>query len=107
MTYKSYKRQVERALKQSKKNSLSTIGMFVEAEAKVRCPVKSGTLRGSISNKTFNGKVVVGTNTEYAPHVELGTSKQSAKPYLTPSVEENKTAIVNIVKEQYKKMRFD
>lgn len=37
--------------------------------------------------------VYVGTNVEYAPYVELGTSKQSAKPYLRPAVEQNRRKI--------------
>lgn len=31
--------------------------------------------------------VYIGTNVEYAPHLELGTVKMNAKPYLRPAIE--------------------
>lgn len=37
--------------------------------------------------------VYIGTNVEYAPYVELGTSKMSAKPYLRPAVEQSREKI--------------
>ncbi len=48
--------------------------------------------------KTNNDKnsVVIGTNVEYAPFVELGTSKQAAQPYLNPALEANKGNIKKI-----------
>lgn len=33
--------------------------------------------------------VIVGTNVEYAPHVELGTVKMTARPYLHPAIEDH------------------
>lgn len=32
--------------------------------------------------------VYIGTNVEYAPHVELGTVRMNAKPYLRPAIED-------------------
>jgi len=32
-------------------------------------------------------KAVIGTNVEYAPYIELGTSKMAAQPYLVPALE--------------------
>ena len=37
--------------------------------------------------------VYVGTNVEYAPYIELGTSKMSARPYLRPAFENNRDKI--------------
>lgn len=37
--------------------------------------------------------VYIGTNVEYAPFIELGTSKMGAKPYLRPAVEQSKDKI--------------
>lgn len=37
--------------------------------------------------------VYVGTNVEYAPYVELGTSKQEAQPYLKPAAADSKNAL--------------
>lgn len=33
--------------------------------------------------------VIVGTNVEYAPHIELGTVKMAARPYLHPAIEDH------------------
>jgi HK97 gp10 family phage protein len=79
--------------------ALTQIGLYVEGEAKLRCPVDTGNLRGSIDNKVIESdlSVIVGTNVEYALNVEKGTRRQRAKPYLTPAVEENINNIRTIV----------
>lgn len=63
------------AIESGIKNGLTGIGMTMERYAIEKCPVDTGNLRRSI---TFaideNAKMVTcGTNTEYAPYVELGT----------------------------------
>jgi len=63
----------------------------VDRAAKQLCPVDRGRLRSSITNEIGQdgqGLVVtIGTNVEYAPYVELGTSKMAAQPYLLPALE--------------------
>jgi HK97 gp10 family phage protein len=60
----------------------------IESTAKIRCPVDTGALRASIqSEMTGDTSGVVGTNIEYAPFVEFGTSKMAAQPYMTPAAE--------------------
>lgn len=53
------------------------IGGMAESYAKQLCPVDTGNLRNSITHSTEdNGHtVVIGSNVEYAPYVELGTGK--------------------------------
>lgn len=46
--------------------------------------------------------VVVGTNVEYAPYIELGTSKQAARPFLKPSVVDHLDEYKKILKEELK-----
>lgn len=104
MMYKSNRKAVERALKDAKKQTLEKIGFLVEAEAKLRTPVDTGTLRRSITSRTEEESVTIGTNIEYASHVEKGTSNQKPQPYLTPAVEENKDKIKDIVIDYYKKV---
>lgn len=58
----------------------------VERKAKVRCPVDSGRLRTSICVEMKKLCAIVGTNVEYAPHVEYGTKKWKGQPFLRPSV---------------------
>lgn len=80
--------------------ALSAIGVFLEGEAIVRCPVDTGRLRGSItwairhehsiarSPATQEDAVdiphdkytlYVGTNVEYAPYVEYGAKRRTSR----------------------------
>ena len=64
----------------------------VERAAKRNAPVDTGRLRSSItrSNVVRNGdslEVAIGTDVEYGPYVELGTSRQRAQPYLRPALD--------------------
>lgn len=76
--------------------ALGEAGLLVEADAKVNCPVQTGNLRASITTQLDDGALecLVGTNVEYAAYVEMGTSKQQAKPYLKPALEQNRDRIV-------------
>lgn len=62
----------------------------VDRAAKQLCPVDTGRLRSSITNELgqdAEGLVaVIGTNVEYAPYIELGTSKMAAQPFLLPAL---------------------
>jgi HK97 gp10 family phage protein len=61
-------------------------GINTEAGAKQACPVDTGRLRSSIQyQNTGPAECQVGTPVEYAAFVELGTSRQSAQPYLFPA----------------------
>jgi HK97 gp10 family phage protein len=102
--FKSYKDNVIKAIKNAEKLALAEMGFLVEAEAKLRCTVDTGTLKRSITNVVDDNEksVIIGTNVEYAPYVELGTSNQKAKPFLLPSVEENKDKLKSIVEKHLK-----
>lgn len=52
--------------------ALDLIGQKAEGYAKDDCPVDTGRLRNSISNKVDGNDVYIGTNVEYAPYVEFG-----------------------------------
>lgn len=81
--------------------ALEEVGITAEAYAKLLCPVDTGRLRNSISHAVDeNTKTVyIGTNVEYAPYVEKGTSKTKAQPFLEP-------AITNHV-DEYKTIFYD
>lgn len=67
--------------------ALEEIGLLAENYAARKCPVDTGNLRGSITHEVDAGDnaVYIGTNVEYAPYVELGTSRQRAQPFLVPA----------------------
>lgn len=105
--YQSNRQNVRRALTDAEHRALEAIGQYVSGEAKLRSPVGQyddgrvgGRLRDSIDYKVNGDSVVIGTNVEYAPYVEKGTSKMEAQPFLTPSAEEN----INNIKELFKRM---
>jgi HK97 gp10 family phage protein len=107
--YQSFRRDVDRAITEAEKRALEAIGLFVEGEAKLRCPVDTGNLRGSRDHKVDESKigVIVGTNVEYAIFVEKGTSRQTAQPYLTPAVEENIDKIKRITNQYLGRLNDD
>lgn len=67
--------------------ALEEIGLLAEGYAAERCPVDTGNLRGSVTHAVdaAGNAVYIGTNVEYAPYVELGTSRQGAQPFLRPA----------------------
>ena len=79
--------QVEAAMNKAIAKALTMIGLKAEGHAKAICPVDTGRLRNSITNAidTEAGAVYIGTNVEYGPNVELGTSHGNPHPYLRPA----------------------
>lgn len=71
--------------------ALEKIGLLAENYAAKKCPVDTGNLRGSITYgvDTADNAVYIGTDVEYAPYVELGTSRQKAQPFLRPAASEH------------------
>ena len=83
--------EVLRALSKASIRALETIGGMMEANAKKEITNvvygtppgwyrRTGALRNSITHKTDGDSVVVGSNLEYAPYVELGTGKEYSPP---------------------------
>ncbi len=63
--------------------AVQELALIVEAKAKELCPVDTGKLRASITTAIQSwAQAYVGTNTEYAAHVEYGTE---AQPFLEPA----------------------
>ena len=57
--------------------ALEKCGLTAEGYAKLLCPVDTGNLRNSITHQLQPSEpaVQIGTNSEYAAYVELGTGK--------------------------------
>lgn len=66
-------------------------GMVIMNGAKRRAPYRTGTLRRSIAIEDGPGplEVTIGTDLNYAPYVEFGTSRMAARPYLRPALDED------------------
>jgi HK97 gp10 family phage protein len=78
--------------------ALEAVGLQAEGDVKRTMAryspkpiVDTGRLMNSITHSVdeSDNTAVVGTNVEYAPYVEYGTSKTKAKPFLKPTIQEN------------------
>lgn len=80
--------------------ALETIGLLAENYAVKKCPAVTSNLRGSITHEVDAGDnaVYIGTNVEYAPYVELGTSRQEAQPYLRPAASKHEAQYRRVLK---------
>jgi len=83
--------KVLKALSKASLRAVTIIGGMMEANAKIEITKavydtpqgwykRTGALRNSITHQTDGQSVVVGTNMEYAPYVELGTGKEYSPP---------------------------
>ena len=73
--FNDYSAEVLDAMHEAVMRALERCGMEAEGYAKDLCPVDTGNLRNSISHKVDDGEpaVYIGSNTSYAPYVELAT----------------------------------
>lgn len=62
---------LKKAMKEGCREALEAIAVQMEGHAKELCPVDTGRLRNSIAAETDGHEVIVGSNVEYAPAVEL------------------------------------
>ena len=88
-----------RAKDQAVLRALEMLGMQCENYATLKCPVDTGRLRASITHEVHKNEeaVYVGTNVEYAPYVEFGTSRMKAQPYIKPAATEHTEEYKRIV----------
>ena len=106
--------------------ALEKCGLVAEGYAKMLCPVDTGNLRNSITHQVDEEEpaAYIGSNSSYAPYVELGTGKyypggrptpwvyrdaqgnwhlthgQRAQPYLKPAVADNVSTYKGIIEEE-------
>ncbi len=86
--------------------ALEKIGWAAEQYAANLAPVDTARLRNSITHVMDNGGkyVAVGTNVEYAPYQELGTSRASAanggRGYLRPAAQDHMDEYRKILEDE-------
>lgn len=91
----------ERVRNVSRKAMQLALGL-IHRSAALLVPVRTGRLKNSLfwdDDYERRGNTIVGavgTNVEYAPHVEFGTRRMSSRPYLIPAVEQNINTINSI-----------
>lgn len=98
----SHSQEVLEALQEATDAALEECGLAAEGYAKRLCPVDTGRLRNSITHTRDKKTAYIGTNVEYAPYVELGTSRQKAQPYLKPAVLDHVSTYKRIFESHFK-----
>lgn len=91
VSLKTNKAAIKRASTEAITRALEEMGMKAEKYAKLIVPVDTGNLRNSITHAADVGSktMIVGTNVEYAPYVEMGTRRSAPHPYLEPAISEH------------------
>ena len=98
-------KQFEKAMKAAASNVskpldvLQDIGLLVEGEAKRNAPVRTGTLRRSITNRVEGNAAYVGSAVEYARYVHEGTKYMAAQPFIQDAIDNSRSQIVRLVEE--------
>lgn len=94
-------------LREKIKIALELLGIAGENNAKFEITalgaVDTGNLRNSITHTTDDEYAYIGTNVEYAPYVEFGTSKHpEERPFLRNAIQNNQNEYRTIVENQLK-----
>lgn len=95
--------EVMEALEAQLKEAYGDIGDILVKSIKGNCPVDTGNLQRSISSEVEGEGVVVGTNVEYAPYVELGAKGRKPTHFMQKgaleSAESIKSALIKHLKQ--------
>ena len=89
------------ALEKGKRNALTAIGATAETYAKKATPVDTGRLRNSISHSVDGEAAYIGSNVEYAPYVELGTSRAKAHHMLQKAATEHSAEYKRLAEDAF------
>lgn len=81
--------QVRGAIREAVVAEVQKATFQVEALAKAKAPVRTGTLRRSIHSVFEAGGLrgIVGPSVGYGRYVELGTRRMGARPFMRPAAE--------------------
>ncbi len=84
--------------RRAQQDGLEAGARIVETYAKILVPVDTGTLKSSIMvDEVTPRQAIIGPHTDYAEHVEFGTSRMEAQPYMRPALDEHENEIVQAV----------
>ena len=103
--YKDNSQQILSALEKGKRNALTAIGSSAETHAKDNITaddlIDTGRLRNSISYAVDGESAYIGTNVEYAPYVELGTSRAKAHHMLQKAATEHSAEYKRLAEDAF------
>ena len=85
--------------RQAQRDGLEAGARIVETHSKILCPVDTGFLRNSIQvDDVTEAEAIIAPHTDYAEHVEFGTERQAAQPYMRPALDEHEGEIVDAIR---------
>ena len=128
VTFTDHSAEVKAEFEAACLRALEKCGLVAEGYAKKDCPVDTGNLRNSITHEVKDDEkaAYIGSNTEYAAYVELGTGQyypggrqdpwvyqdakgnwhlthgQRARPYLKPAVADHASQYKGIIESELK-----
>ncbi len=86
--------------RRAQQDGLEAGARIVETHSKLLCPVDTGFLRNSIQVDSVTPmEAIIAPHTDYAEHVEFGTSRMAAQPYMRPALDEHENEIVQAVRD--------
>lgn len=100
--FTDYSEALQDDFQKQMRKALVAVGLQGEKHAKELCPVVTGRLKNSISNRVQEPAAYIGTNVIYAPFVELGTSRRKKKPYLKPAIQNYSEEYKEIFRRYFK-----
>jgi len=108
----------DKAINKAMQRLLIKAGIIIEGDAITKVPIDTGRLRGSITYATKgkrsrvrdrakpsdaipipsqDNEVHIGTNVEYAQHVEYGTVRSAKQPFMRPALDNNRSEITRVL----------
>lgn len=128
ITLKDHSDEVYKELEAACQRALEKCGLVGEGYAKKLCPVDTGNLHNSITHTVSDSEkaAYIGTNSEYAVYVEMGTGQyvaggrptpwvykdekgnwhmthgQRAQPYIKPAVADHSAQYKKIIEQTLK-----
>jgi HK97 gp10 family phage protein len=86
--------------RQAQRDGLDAGARVVETYAKTLVPVDTGTLKNSIQVDEVTDRMAeIAPHTDYAEHVEFGTSRMAAQPYMRPALDEHEREILQAIED--------
>jgi len=125
VSLKWYGKEIEGKVELAALSGVTAAAIQLEGRAALLCPVDTGRLRGSITYRTYNSQDApnppakaddgtnarpkkfegyVGTNVEYAAHIEYGTKRSAAQSFLRKAADTSRDDLSNIFTAQFRKM---
>jgi len=90
-----------RQRRQAQRDGLEEGARVVETYAKLACPVDTGFLRNSIQvDEVTPQEAIIAPHADYAEHVEFGTSRMAAQPYMRSALDQHEDEILQAIEAE-------